>query len=81
MSHARPNRKENPGATQNDTDSMAKKVRSDIAFLEDRLIQLEKQRTPNTVVIKTYKDMLQSRRNVLTWMKENRSSNLSNGPQ
>jgi len=81
MSHAQPNSKANPDAIRNDTDSMAKKVMSDIAFLEDRLVQLEKQRTPNTVVIKTYKDMLQSRRSVLNWMKENRSSNLPNRQQ
>ncbi|GAB1264684.1 hypothetical protein NBRC116493_04860 [Aurantivibrio infirmus] len=78
MSSAQPSNKANREVIPHDNDSMAKKVLSDIAFLEDRLIQLEKQRTPNTVVIKTYKDMLQSRQSVLNWLKEHRASSLKN---
>lgn len=81
MSHAQPTNKAKNDTLSNDVDSMTKKVLSDIAFLEDRLGQLEKQRTPNTVVIKTYKDMLQSRRSVLGWIKEKRSANLPNKQQ
>jgi hypothetical protein len=50
------------------SEEIAQKVRSDIAFLSDRLILLENQHQPNPIVIQTYQGMLESRQAVLAWL-------------
>lgn len=50
------------------SEEIAQKVRSDIAFLSDRLTLLQQQNHPNPVVIQTYQGMLESRQAVLDWL-------------
>lgn len=50
------------------SEEIAQKVRSDIAFLSDRLMLLQQQNHPNSVVIQTYQGMLESRQAVLAWL-------------
>lgn len=56
------------------SDAMSAKLRQDIAFLTDRLSQLEKQLNPNPEVLKVYREMLESRHAVLNWLDENKRS-------
>ncbi len=51
-------------------DSIAKKVEQDILFLQDRILVIKNQKMPNTVILKTYEEMLASRLSVLNWLKE-----------
>ncbi|SMF20920.1 hypothetical protein SAMN02745866_01316 [Alteromonadaceae bacterium Bs31] len=46
------------------------KIRDDIAFLEDRILRMEKMKNPSETVLNTYKAMLDSRKSVLQWLKE-----------
>ncbi|WNO09476.1 hypothetical protein [Teredinibacter sp. KSP-S5-2] len=46
------------------------KVAEDIAFLQARIKQMESSIPVNKVMLKTYKDMLASRRAVLAWFEE-----------
>ncbi|HWV15865.1 MAG TPA: hypothetical protein VN030_10580 [Cellvibrio sp.] len=46
------------------------KVEQDIAFLQHRISLMQKQATPNEVVLETYENMLKSRRAVLSWLLE-----------
>lgn len=46
------------------------KVAEDIAFLQARIKQMEGSTPVNKVMLKTYKDMLTSRRAVLAWFEE-----------
>ncbi len=50
------------------SNDIAAKVHSDIQFLETRIALLERQFNPNPVVLRTYKDMLEGRRNLLDWL-------------
>jgi hypothetical protein len=50
--------------------AIAAKLRSDILFLEDRLQKLSAQKTPNTLVLQTYREMLENRREVLRQLEE-----------
>lgn len=52
---------------------MAKRIEQDIAFLTDRLSQLEAQSKPNQKILQTYRSMLESRHSVLKWLKYNKT--------
>ncbi|MFO1389700.1 hypothetical protein [Cellvibrio sp.] len=58
------------GDVEHNSEDVARKVESDIAFLKERLQLLEKQQKPNTVILQTYKDMLESRYAVLNWLRQ-----------
>jgi hypothetical protein len=60
----------NIGNTELNSEEVARKVEEDIAFLSDRLHLLEQQSKPNAVILQTYKDMLESRRAVLDWLRQ-----------
>ncbi len=49
-------------------DAISSKIEQDVLFLEDRILAIKNQTTPNTVILKTYEDMLFSRRSVLNWL-------------
>lgn len=55
------------------SNAMAKRVEQDIAFLNDRLLQLEAQSRPNQKILQTYRSMLESRHSVLRWLKYNKT--------
>jgi hypothetical protein len=61
------------GDVEHNSEDVAKKVESDIAFLTERLHLLEQQSKPNTVILQTYKDMLESRHAVLHWLRQSRT--------
>lgn len=48
--------------------AISQKIANDISYLEERIAALTAQATPNTVVLKTYEDMLDSRLSVLGWL-------------
>lgn len=50
------------------SDDVAAKIHGDIQFLESRIALLERQLSPNPVVLQTYRDMLDGRRAVLDWL-------------
>ena len=58
------------GDVEHNSEDVARKVESDIAFLTERLHLLEQQQRPNTVILQTYKDMLESRYAVLHWLRQ-----------
>ncbi len=58
------------GEVEHNSEDVALKVESDIAFLTERLRLLEQQKKPNTVILQTYKDMLESRCAVLQWLRQ-----------
>jgi hypothetical protein len=60
----------NIGDEEHNSEDVARKVESDIAFLTERLQLLEQQQKPNTVILQTYKDMLESRYAVLHWLRQ-----------
>lgn len=60
----------NIGDEEHNSEDVARKVESDIAFLTERLQLLEQQKKPNTVILQTYKDMLESRYAVLHWLRQ-----------
>lgn len=49
-------------------DAVSAKIEKDIAFLEHRLTEIDKQSKPNLVVRKTYQQMLESRLSVRNWL-------------
>ncbi len=51
------------------------KMQQDIAFLTSRISALQKQASPNPATLLTYETMLDSRRNVLQWIKSYSSDN------
>ncbi len=59
------------GDVEHNSEDVARKVESDIAFLTERLQLLQQQNKPNTVILQTYKDMLESRYAVLQWLRQN----------
>lgn len=59
------------GEIEHNSEDVARKVESDIAFLTERLRLLEQQNKPNSVILQTYKDMLESRYTVLQWLRQN----------
>ena len=59
------------GDVEHNSEDVARKAENDIAFLTERLHLLEQQTKPNTVIVKTYKDMLESRYAVLQWLRQN----------
>ena len=59
------------GDVEHNSEDVALKVEGDIAFLTERLQLLEQQNKPNTVILQTYKDMLESRYAVLQWLRQN----------
>lgn len=61
------------GDLQVNSEEVARKVELDIAFLTDRLARMEQQRSPNPVIIQTYKDMLDSRYAVLNWLRQDQA--------
>ena len=63
------------GNVEHNSEDVALKVESDIAFLTERLQLLEQQNKPNTVILQTYKDMLESRYAVLHWLRQNSTQN------
>ncbi|MBU3069058.1 hypothetical protein KOI40_04450 [Aestuariicella sp. G3-2] len=48
--------------------AISQKIANDISYLEKRIATLTAQATPNTVILKTYEDMLDSRLSVLGWL-------------
>jgi len=58
------------GDIEHNSEDVALKVESDIAFLIERLQLLEQQQTPNSVIVQTYKEMLESRYAVLQWLRQ-----------
>lgn len=50
------------------TEAIRLKVEQDIAFLSDRIADLQSRPRPNRVVIDTYQTMLDSRLAVLKWL-------------
>ena len=58
------------GDVEHNSEDVARKVESDIAFLTERLHLLEQQQKPNPVIVQTYKDMLESRNAVLHWLRQ-----------
>lgn len=50
------------------SEDVALKVETDIAFLKDRLQLLRRQNNPNPVIIQTYQGMLESREALLAWL-------------
>jgi hypothetical protein len=63
----------NIGNEEHNSEDVALKVENDIAFLTERLQLLEQQNKPNTVILQTYKDMLESRHAVLQWLRKDTS--------
>ena len=61
------------------SEEVAIKLEHEIAFLVDRLRKLESQRVPNAVMLKTYRDMLDSRYVVLKWLRKGSHKLTSNG--
>jgi hypothetical protein len=59
------------GDVEHNSEDVARKVEGDITFLTERLHLLEQQNKPNTVILQTYKDMLESRYAVLQWLRQN----------
>ena len=53
--------------------SVQTKVEQDIAFLQNRIGLMKKQKNPNNVVIETYENMLKSRQSVLAWLRDSTS--------
>lgn len=51
-----------------DTVAVRVKVEHDIAFLTDRIGNIERQSNPNKIILDTYNRMLQSRLSVLKWL-------------
>ena len=60
------------GNVEHNSEDVARKVESDIAFLTERLHLLEQQPKPNPVILQTYKDMLESREAVLHWLRQDK---------
>jgi hypothetical protein len=60
------------GNIEHNSEDVARKVESDIAFLTERLQLLEQQPKPNAVILQTYKDMLESREAVLHWLRQDK---------
>ena len=58
------------GDVEHNSEDVARKVEGDIAFLTERLQLLEQQKKPNSVILQTYKDMLESRYAVLHWLRQ-----------
>lgn len=50
------------------------KVEQDIAFISDRIADLQSRPRPNRVVIETYQTMLDSRLSVLKWLQHGETS-------
>ncbi|WP_439133240.1 hypothetical protein [Pseudomaricurvus sp.] len=48
--------------------AISQKIAQDISFLEARIADLMAHATPNTVILKTYEEMLDSRLSVLGWL-------------
>lgn len=61
---------EHPGRNSalSETTAVRIKVEQDIAFLTGQIAKLEQQARTNTMVLDTYKKMLNRRRAVLTWL-------------
>jgi len=53
--------------------SVQTKVEQDIAFLQNRIGLMKKQKIPNSIVIETYENMLKSRQSVLGWLRDGNS--------
>lgn len=66
------------GNTELNSEEVARKVEADIAFLSERLHLLEQQSKPNAVILQTYKDMLESRRAVLDWLRQGDNTHSGN---
>ena len=64
------------GDIELNSEDVALKVESDIAFLTQRLSLLEQQKVPNAVILQTYRDMLESRYAVLNWLRKGDTSEL-----
>jgi SMC interacting uncharacterized protein involved in chromosome segregation len=54
---------------------MQTKVEQDIAFLQNRISLMKQQKTPNSIAIETYENMLKSRQSVLGWLRDGNSEN------
>lgn len=62
-------KKLNIGEFEFNSEYVARKIESDITFLVERLRMFERQKIPNAVIVKTYRDMLDSRYAVLGWLR------------
>lgn len=68
------------GDIELNSEDVAVTVENDIAFLSERLRTLERQAVPNTVMLQTYKDMLDSRHAVLQWLRKGASDAAPTSP-
>lgn len=57
-----------------DTAAIRLKVEQDIAFISDRIADLQTRPRPNRIVIETYQTMLDSRLSVLKWLQHGETS-------
>lgn len=57
------------GDEELNSEDVARKVESDISFLTERLHLLELQTNPNAATLQIYRDMLDSRHAVLSWLR------------
>lgn len=53
-----------------EANDMQIKVERDIDFLQNRILLMKKQSTPNQVVLEIYDNMLRSRKSVLAWLND-----------
>ncbi len=61
-----------PAATSDTSvDALARKVMEDIQFLQERIERVGRLQTPNSAVLSTYQSMLESRQQVLAWLRAN----------
>lgn len=58
----------NIGNEAYNSNEVAEKVQNDINFLLARIDHLQQQPNPNPVVLRTYREMLESRQAVLGWL-------------
>lgn len=56
---------------------IAEQVQGDIGFLRSRIELLEKQPSPNPEVMKTYREMLESRQAVLDWLIQDQKTSVN----
>jgi len=66
------------GDVELNSEDVALNVENDIAFLSERLTVLENQKKPNAKILRTYRDMLDSRYAVLHWLRQNEAQKKSN---
>lgn len=62
------NRKLQVGDQSHDINQIRSKLLEDIHFLEEKIHQIKKNKSPNTTMLKNYEHMLKSRIAVVEWL-------------